>query len=201
MPDRSTDTITDLRRAIDCLPQRTRQAMLEGIRSNPIIVGAYSDDGGICPMLAAHRNGGRTDFIAFARAWDQFAFRGVRPRRRRPRQATLRELRVLEANLEASLLEDDVNVDLRAAVRDHRRLVDAAEKRQPTPEPTRRSKPRPGDPDRSRELRRRPGWRWMRVARSMDEYESLIAALEHEHVAADERTALRRELELQLSDH
>jgi hypothetical protein len=32
--------------------------MLEGIEANRIIVGAYSDrQGGICPMLAAHRNG------------------------------------------------------------------------------------------------------------------------------------------------
>ncbi len=38
-------------------------------RSNErIIVGAYVDrDGGVCPMLAAHRQGGRTDFLTFAR--------------------------------------------------------------------------------------------------------------------------------------
>ena len=46
----------DLRLAVDCLPRRTRVAMLEGIRSNDIIVGAYVDrKGGVCPMLAAHR--------------------------------------------------------------------------------------------------------------------------------------------------
>ena len=35
--------------------------MLEGMDANRIIVGAYTDrQGGICPMLAAHRHGGRT---------------------------------------------------------------------------------------------------------------------------------------------
>ena len=28
-------------------------------------------------MLAAHRAGGRTNAISFARAWDRFAFRGA----------------------------------------------------------------------------------------------------------------------------
>src|SRR6476469_6955449 len=66
--------IEDLRRAIDCLPVDTRVAMLEGVRSNDIIVGAYtSRDGGVCPMLAAHRCGGRTSLISFARTWDRFA--------------------------------------------------------------------------------------------------------------------------------
>ena len=60
--------------AIDMLPERTRHAMLTGVRDNDIIVGAYTDkEGRICPMLAAHRNGGRTNFISFARAWDRFA--------------------------------------------------------------------------------------------------------------------------------
>ena len=44
--------------------------MLEGISSTPIIAGAYTSDGGICPMLAAHRAGGRTNAISFARVWD-----------------------------------------------------------------------------------------------------------------------------------
>ena len=47
-----------MRQAIDCLPVRTREAMLAGISDNDIIVGAYTDrDGRICPMLAAHRAG------------------------------------------------------------------------------------------------------------------------------------------------
>jgi hypothetical protein len=93
--------IDDLRLAIDCLPTQTRTAMLEGISTNEIIVGAYADrDGGVCPMLAAHRCGGRTNFISFAKAWDAFA--GVK----RARRATERELRVLKSSLEASLLEE-----------------------------------------------------------------------------------------------
>jgi hypothetical protein len=109
--------IEDLRLAIDCLPVRTRQAMLDGVRENEIIVGAYSDrTGGVCPMLAAHRNGGRTNFISFARAWDGFA--GTK----RARQATEREIKVLVAHLEASLLAED-HVDLGGAVADHQALA------------------------------------------------------------------------------
>ena len=86
--------IEDLRQAIDCLPERTKHAMLEGIEVNTIIVGAYTDrSGGVCPMLAAHRHGGRTDLLAFAHAWDRFC--GAK----RPRTATERELHVLQAHL------------------------------------------------------------------------------------------------------
>ena len=91
----------DLRNAIDSLPLRTREAMLEGIAGGRIIVGAYADrQGGVCPMLAAHRNGGRTDVAEFARAWDAY----TNPRR--PRRATRREVAKLR-----SLLERGLNVD------------------------------------------------------------------------------------------
>src|SRR4051812_49665773 len=74
--------------------------MLEGIREHPIVVGAYTDGkGGICPMLAAHRHGGRVTLLAFARSWDAFT------RAKRPRRATPREVRVLERLLIASLEE------------------------------------------------------------------------------------------------
>src|SRR4051794_680814 len=103
-----------LRLAVECLPRHTREAMLDGIRRNEIIVGAYvTRDGGVCPMLAAHRNGGRTDFLSFAIAWDRFADA------KRPRRATERELRTLEGYLEASLAAD---ADLGAAIGDHQRL-------------------------------------------------------------------------------
>ena len=77
--------------------------MLRGIDANPIIAGGYADKraGGICPMLAAHRNGGRTNLASFARAWDRFT--GAR----RPRLATGRELRALRSYIELSLLEDE----------------------------------------------------------------------------------------------
>jgi hypothetical protein len=106
----------DLRRAVECLPRRTRVAMLEGVHANDIIVGAYVDrKGGVCPMLAAHRCGGRTDFLSFAHAWDRFTHA------KRARRATEREVAVLVSYLEASLLSDDLGVaaDLRGAIADH----------------------------------------------------------------------------------
>jgi hypothetical protein len=202
MRDRRQTTIQDLRRAIDCLPRRTRIAMLQGIDSNPIIAGAYTNANGICPMLAAHRAGGRTDFIGFAKAWDRFAFAGVRTRKRRARPATHRELLVLKAHLEASLIDDDLPTDLRGAVHAHHELlaqrtevggVHAATDRRADI-----GTARPGDPDRSRELRRRPGWRWMRVVRSLDEYERVLEALADEQASLRDRETLMRELELQL---
>jgi hypothetical protein len=92
-----------LRNSVSALPTRTKEAMLRGIRTNRVIVGAYVDKrGGVCPMLAAHRNGGRTNFATFARAWD--AFTGAK--QRKPRRASRRELRTLEGYLEMSLLRD-----------------------------------------------------------------------------------------------
>src|SRR4051794_33569358 len=113
---KARDPITRLRSAIDCLPARTREGMLEGIRSSPIVVGAYTDGrGGICPMLAAHRNGGRTSFLSFARAWDGFA------RADKVRRATPRELRVLEGLLMRSLDEvPDGSIDLGKAIAEYR---------------------------------------------------------------------------------
>jgi hypothetical protein len=158
-------TITDLRRAVGCLPRATRIAMLEGIRSNDIIVGAYTGPDGICPMLAAHRAGARTDFISFAKAWDRFALSGSRCRS--ARRATRRELLVLSTQLEASLLDDEAPAsDLAAAITEHKTLV--------------ASRSRPGDPDRVPELRKRPGWAWMRVVRRYDEYERALELLEQQ---------------------
>jgi hypothetical protein len=92
------DPITALERAIRSLPAATRAAMLDGIREHPIVCGAYTDGrGGICPMLAAHRHGGRVTLLAFARSWDAFT------RTKRVRRATPRELRTLEDLLVASL--------------------------------------------------------------------------------------------------
>jgi hypothetical protein len=155
----------ELRLTIDCLPLRTRIAMLEGVRSNDIIVGAYADRaGGVCPMLAAHRCGGRTSFISFAKAWDGFA--GAR----RARRASERELRVLLTELEASIMAEE-QLDLGEAIADHARLRgdgngDGAA--------------RAGDPDRSAELRTREGWSWLRPFRRLDEYQRALARLEEQ---------------------
>ena len=102
------------------MPARTRQAMLEGIGKTTIIVGGYSDgQGGICPMLAAHRNGGRTSFATFAHAWDRYtrADGAARP-------ATERELQTLRSMLEASIEAEEVVGQgvLGEAVKQHRAL-------------------------------------------------------------------------------
>jgi hypothetical protein len=156
----------DLRTAIDCLPIATRRAMLTGVEGNRIIVGAYTDRrGGICPMLAAHRNGGRTSLASFARAWDRYT--GARGT---PRPATERELNTLRAMLEASIMLDETpSLD------------------QPRP---RRRAPRPtGEKHRAAELRDRPGWAWLGPFRQLDEYERALAELER---AAERRRELER---------
>jgi hypothetical protein len=119
-----------MRLMVDCLPYRTRVAMLEGLERYQIIAGAYSDrDGGVCPMLAAHRCGGRTDLRAFARTWDRFTGAG------RARRATERELRTLAAQLEQSIWNEDVTrqaltrVEADAPAADHERRTPS----QPTP--------------------------------------------------------------------
>jgi hypothetical protein len=197
MRTRRRATIEDLRLAIECLPTETKIAMLEGLCANQIIVGAYSDENGICPMLAAHRAGGRTSFISFAKAWDRFAFRESRGRT--ARRATSRELLVLRSHLEASLLsEDGPAPELAAAIAEHRALMEQRpararpgdrdrgrelRRRPGDPDRSRELRRRPGDPDRSRELRKRPGWSWMRVVRRYDEYERALAQLESEQQA------------------
>src|ERR1700689_4965719 len=99
----SSRLVEDLRLTIDCLPVGTREAMLDGIASaERMIVGAYVDgDGGMCPMLAAHRNGGRTNFLSFAKSWDRFTRAP-----RKARQATRRELDILVGQLESTLMSE-----------------------------------------------------------------------------------------------
>ncbi len=164
---RARSPIEDLRRAIDCLPVRTRLAMLEGIRSNDIIVGAYADRlGGVCPMLAAHRCGGRTSFVSFAHAWDRFAGG------RRARRATARELRLLESQLQASLLADE-GVDLATAIAEHAALKARA------PEP---------------EIARPPRWAWLRPGgrAPVNSDDCAIVVVGETRWASDDERALRR---------
>ena len=120
----SRDPVRRLRLTVDRLPRHAREAMLRGIDANRIIVGAYVDpsSGGICPMLAAHRNGGRTSLASFARAWDEYS--GAK----RPRRATRREVRTLRALLEESF-DGDSEIDrtpiteLAAQIRAERELL------------------------------------------------------------------------------
>ena len=115
---RPSSSVTRLRLAIDCLPVATREAMLEGVRSSErIIAGAYVDgDGGVCPMLAAHRRGSRIDFLSFAKSWDRFtsAARG-------PRTATRRQVAILVDLLEESLTSSS-GLELDRAISEHRAL-------------------------------------------------------------------------------
>ncbi|MGH2942081.1 MAG: hypothetical protein ACRDLN_04815 [Solirubrobacteraceae bacterium] len=92
--------VAELRRSIDVLPERTRKAMLVGLQNNTVITGAFSGAGGACPMLAAHRAGGRTSVCSFPEAWD--AFTGVAGRHI-IRPATEYEIQILRREIEASL--------------------------------------------------------------------------------------------------
>jgi hypothetical protein len=77
--------------------------MLEALDSDLIIVGAYTDPkwGGVCPLLGAHRRGGRPTHATFASAWDRFTDAVGHP----PRPAFRSELRALRHLLEQTLLE------------------------------------------------------------------------------------------------
>jgi hypothetical protein len=169
--------IEDLRTAIDVLPPHTRVAMLDGVRANTIIVGAYTDRrGGVCPMLAAHRCGGRTNLLSFAHAWDRFT-----RAKGRPRKATERELRVLTAHLEASLLSEDTAEGGSGAfaevIRDHRELMGRSRERR------RGGEERPGDADRTDELGGRSGWSWLRPFRRYDDFSDALDRAEAERDA------------------
>ncbi len=178
--------IEGLRRAIDCMPRETRVAMLQGVEANDIIIGGYASQDGVCPMLAAHRAGGRTCLISFANAWDRLALPDARERQ--ARRASARELRILTTNLHASLLADEAPATrFPAAIAEHRELIVGRGRS------ARASRRRPGDPDRARELRNRPGWAWMRVVRRYDDYERLREELrvERESIEVEREPAGR----------
>lgn len=157
--------------------------MLEGVRENEIIVGAYtSRGGGVCPMLAAHRRGGRTSLASFARAWDRYTGAG-----KHARPATEREMRTLTSMLEASLMYDIGDVDLAAAAADHRSLSSRSAAEKP-----RRKARDTGERNRGPELGRRHGWAWLRVFRRYDDFQAAVAEAEGAERASDER---ERELE------
>jgi hypothetical protein len=169
-----------LRLAVQALPRATREAMLRGIAANPIVVGAYvdRDSGGICPMLAAHRNGGRTNLASFARSWDRYT--GAK----RPRLATRRELRTLRSLLEGSLAEDVSDGGSVAAaaaqIRAERAELAARQAECAQPEPP--IVPEPDEaPIRIRRLRRP----WTRQAHRYDDAPDLLAAAEAQLTAQE----------------
>jgi hypothetical protein len=124
MPTPRELAVADLRRSIDVLPVRTRQAMLVGLAQNTVITGAFSGSGGVCPMLAAHREGGRTSCVSFPEAWDKFT--GVHGRNI-CRHATEYEVGILRAEIEASLVPQ--TSDLAAAIEDHQMMVEGRRRR------------------------------------------------------------------------
>jgi hypothetical protein len=151
-----------MRAVVDCLPYETKVAMLDGLGRYQIIAGAYSDRrGGVCPMLAAHRCGGRTDFRAFARAWDRFT--GARKRGRR---ASERELRTLTAQLERSVWHDEL---------ERERLIRVPEPARPAVQP------------RRARVRAKLG-AWLIPVRDLDAYRRSIEAATRQldEVAGDE---------------
>lgn len=117
-----------LRNAVQALPRHTKEAMLRGIRSGRVITGGYTDgDGGACPMLSAHRNGGRTDMGTFARAWDEFTGTPTG----KPREATAREIAMLRHYLERALVDDpggerSLAEEVREVQEDRRRRAESA---------------------------------------------------------------------------
>ncbi|MEX2253366.1 MAG: hypothetical protein WD649_04380 [Thermoleophilaceae bacterium] len=178
-----------MRIAVECLPIETKQAMLDGLEASPIIVGAYTDrSGGVCPMLAAHRSGGRTSFSSFARAWDRYTHAG-----RGPRPATERELSTLRSMLETGLAADEqTSAEFDDVIAQHKRAR-ARSARELAPErvpdsPARAAVPLRRDTnDRNRfeELRKRHGWAWLRLFRRYDDY---AAALRHLDEAPEAET-------------
>ena len=145
--------------------------MLDGIDASRIIVGAYTDrQGGVCPMLAAHRRGGRTNLASFARAWDRYT--GAKGGR--PRPATGRELRTLRTMIEASLGLEELGgpIELRSVIRPNGKHRSNGKQRPSKP-------PRDtGERDRTSELRHRHGWAWLRIFRRYDAYEAALRDLE-----------------------
>ena len=155
----------ELRLAVECLPYATRVVMLEAIDSDPIIAGAFVDgSGSMCPMLAANRRGARAGVKSFARAWDVFT--GAADKR--VQRAGRRELVVLRGMIEASLATGDPGRSRLAVAMAE---VKAGKRRGAAP------RARPGDRDRTAELRRRNGWAWARPSRRYDEYQALLARL------------------------
>ena len=145
---RGRNAASRLRNAVEMLPVETKQAMLVALDTETIITGAYTHDGGVCPMLGAHRRGGRTSQAAFARCWDRYtgATKG--------RPATERELRTLRVMIEASLDSDISLKDVKRPKRDT------------------------GERNRTPELRQRHGWAWSRLFRRWDTYAAAVAAFE-----------------------
>lgn len=179
MPTFATDPIDELRSAVERLSPNTRAAMLAAVRcpATRIIAGGYVErGGGVCPLLAAHRRGGRThdDGTAsspFAAVWDRFT---ATPRGA-PRPIEPAERRVLEDLLVSSLARERRRRE--AAERRERETREAVAKvrtgRAATLEALLSA---PGDRNRAQDLARRAGWAWLGIYRRYDDYRAALAA-------------------------
>jgi hypothetical protein len=95
--------------------------MLHGLGNNTVITGAFAaSNQGACPMMVAHREGGRTSCCTFPEAWDKFT--GVYGRHI-VREATQYEVQILCEEIEASL-QPLPNV-LSDAIAEHQAIVAA----------------------------------------------------------------------------
>lgn len=181
----------ELRAAVDRLPLATRRAMLEGIQSESIIVGADGNPrGGVCPIYATASPPSKRIGAPFARAWDRFA--GARM----GRPASEGELRTLRSMLETSIgmaaEPAEPAVSLRAAIAAHKasqartraRALPPVRETRPTGDQTgdqtRNPAPRrdTSERDRTAELAQQHGWAWLRPFRRYDDYERALLALE-----------------------
>jgi len=116
------EALADLRQSIDMLPERTRLAMLSGLGTNTVITGAFTDGSGVCPMLAAHREGVRTRCMGFPEAWDRFT--GVH-RRGICRPATQYEVLQLRMQIEESLEAPRTTSGFAEAIAEHQASIEA----------------------------------------------------------------------------
>lgn len=117
--------VAELRRSIDVLPERTRKAMLIGLGNNTVITGAFAGGDGACPILAAHREGGRTSVCSFPQAWDRFC--GVAGRQI-VRPATQYEVQILRREIEASLETNTADTFFADAIAEHKAALEARER-------------------------------------------------------------------------
>jgi len=169
----------DLLRAIEELSLTTREAMLEAVRcpTTRLIAGSYvAPGGGVCPLLAAHRRGGRshdasTTTAAFADAWDHCTGTPTGE----PRLIDTSERRMLDGLLLASITREQLRREA-AERREHEArgaITRVRAGRGARLESLLRAE---GDRNRAQELARRAGWAWLGVYRRYDEYRAALTA-------------------------
>jgi len=168
----------DLARAIEELSLVTREAMLDAVRcqATQLIAGSYvAPGGGVCPLLAAHRRGGRshdtsTTTSAFADVWDRFT--GTATGESRP--VNMAERRTLDGLLTASVARERLRREaLQRREREARGAI--AQVRAGRGAGLETLLKTEGDRNRAQELARRAGWAWLGAYRRYDHYKAAVA--------------------------